>query len=97
MSARDELDLIKARNRYTASSTRQERAQYREDHARLTAAVEAALARADRWESIAGARDLDNLVETDADLRAENNTRAITLYSNVNSLRTAIKNALESK
>jgi hypothetical protein len=44
VTAREVLDGIKARGRYMASSTREERARFRADYARLTEAVDAVLA-----------------------------------------------------
>jgi len=43
VTAREVLDGIKGRGRYMASSTREERAQFRADYACLTAAVDAVL------------------------------------------------------
>jgi hypothetical protein len=63
--------------------------------ARLTAALEAVLARADRWDEIAGARELDNLVERDLEIWLENRTRSFTLRSTAHNVRAAIEGALK--
>jgi hypothetical protein len=59
-----ELDEIKARGRYMASSTRQERAQFREDYARLTAAVQAVLVRCDEMDEDASTRSISSAAKS---------------------------------
>ena len=58
----------------------------REQQARLDK-VEAV---ASRWDRVAGAREMDNLIEHDPEIWLENRTRAMTLRSNAHNIRAAL-------